>query len=97
MIVSYVRIRLFWEDIPYGLCILKNLVEMLGNFPTPAIDFMIRWHQQFMGKVCWPHPFPSPHLAGRRTHIPRYVLNSYRASVVRLVCLAWTISPAFPL
>ncbi len=21
-----------------------------GNFPTPAIDFMIRWHQQFMGK-----------------------------------------------
>jgi hypothetical protein len=43
--------RLFWEDIPYGLCILKNLVEMLGNFPTPAIDSMIRWHQQFMGKV----------------------------------------------
>jgi len=42
--------RLFWEDIPYGLCILKNLAEMLGNFPTPTIDNMIRWHQQFMGK-----------------------------------------------
>ncbi|EQC33618.1 hypothetical protein SDRG_08723 [Saprolegnia diclina VS20] len=41
--------RLFWEDIPYGLCILKNMAEMLGNFPTPRIDFMIRWHQQFMG------------------------------------------------
>lgn len=45
-----VNSRLFWEDIPYGLCILKNLAEMLGNFPTPGIDFMIRWHQQFMGK-----------------------------------------------
>ncbi|RLN96080.1 hypothetical protein BBJ28_00005058 [Nothophytophthora sp. Chile5] len=41
--------RLFWEDIPYGLCILKNMAEMLGNFPTPRIDFMIRWHQQHMG------------------------------------------------
>ncbi|KAM3577292.1 hypothetical protein VYU27_000724 [Nannochloropsis oceanica] len=45
-----VNSRLFWEDIPYGLVILKNLVELLGNFPTPAIDFMIRWHQKFMGK-----------------------------------------------
>ncbi len=43
-----VNSRLFWEDIPYGLCILKNMAEMLGNFPTPRIDFMIRWHQQFM-------------------------------------------------
>jgi opine dehydrogenase len=41
--------RLFWEDVPYGLCILKNMAEMLGNFPTPRIDFMIRWHQQYMG------------------------------------------------
>ncbi|CAK4075033.1 unnamed protein product [Aphanomyces euteiches] len=40
--------RLFWEDIPFGLCILKNMAEMLGNFPTPRIDFMIRWHQQYM-------------------------------------------------
>ncbi|TFJ86461.1 hypothetical protein NSK_002118 [Nannochloropsis salina CCMP1776] len=45
-----VESRLFWEDIPYGLVILKNLVELLGNFPTPAIDFMIRWHQTFMEK-----------------------------------------------
>ncbi|KAH7481717.1 Tauropine dehydrogenase [Phytophthora ramorum] len=44
-----VNSRLFWEDIPYGLCILKNMAEMLGNFPTPRIDFMIRWHQQHMG------------------------------------------------
>lgn len=52
--------RLFWEDIPYGLCILKNLVEMLGNFPTPGIDFMIRWHQQFMNKVRQQHPPTHP-------------------------------------
>jgi hypothetical protein len=45
-----VNTRLFWEDIPYGLCILKNLAELMGNFPTPTIDFLIRWHQQFMGK-----------------------------------------------
>mmetsp|Transcript_19229 Transcript_19229/g.38429 ORF Transcript_19229/g.38429 Transcript_19229/m.38429 type:complete len:180 (+) Transcript_19229:3-542(+) len=42
--------RLFWEDVPFGLVILKNMAEMLGNFPTPRIDFMIRWHQQFMDK-----------------------------------------------
>ena len=44
-----VESRLFWEDIPYGLCILKNIAELCGNFPTPTIDFMIKWHQQFMG------------------------------------------------
>lgn len=41
--------RLFWEDIPFGLVILKDLALMLG-LPTPRIDFMIRWHQQFMDK-----------------------------------------------
>ncbi|CAM9320232.1 unnamed protein product, partial [Chrysoparadoxa australica] len=44
-----VNSRLFWEDIPYGLCILKGMAEILGNFPTPAINSMIRWHQQYMG------------------------------------------------
>jgi len=41
--------RIFWEDIPYGLCILKDLAEMLG-VPTPGIDKMVEWHQNFMGK-----------------------------------------------
>ena len=44
-----IKSRLFWEDIPYGLCILKNMAELLGNFPTPRLDFMIRWHQQVIG------------------------------------------------
>jgi opine dehydrogenase len=48
--VPLVNSRLFDEDIPFGLCILKNLAEMLGNFPTPKIDQLIEWHQQFMGK-----------------------------------------------
>lgn len=41
--------RIFWEDIPYGLCILKDLAEMLDIF-TPATDKMIEWHQKFMNK-----------------------------------------------
>lgn len=42
--------RLYWEDVPYGLCILKGLAEMLGNIPTPTINKMIYWHQEHMGK-----------------------------------------------
>jgi len=42
--------RLYWEDIPYGLCILKGLAEMLGDIPTPTINEMIYWHQEHMGK-----------------------------------------------
>ncbi|CAD8087854.1 unnamed protein product [Paramecium sonneborni] len=41
--------RIFWEDIPYGLCILKDLSEMLG-LQTPGTDKMIEWHQKFMNK-----------------------------------------------
>lgn len=37
--------RLFWEDIPYGLCILKSLAQHLA-LPTPGVDLCIRWHQQ---------------------------------------------------
>lgn len=44
-----VNSRLFWEDIPYGLCVLKSIAQMVG-LATPQIDRMIRWHQQFMGK-----------------------------------------------
>ena len=36
-------------DIPFGLCILKCMAEIL-NIPTPRINFYIEWHQQFMGK-----------------------------------------------
>jgi len=35
--------RLFWEDIPYGLCILKDIAEKL-YVPTPYIDLMTEWH-----------------------------------------------------
>eukprot|EP00920_Eleutheroschizon_duboscqi_P020129 GHVT01047960.1.p1 GENE.GHVT01047960.1~~GHVT01047960.1.p1 ORF type:complete len:425 (+),score=60.73 GHVT01047960.1:886-2160(+) len=45
--------RLFWEDIPYGLCLLRNIAEMLC-LTTPSIDWMIRWHQQWMGRAYLP-------------------------------------------
>ena len=38
------------QDVPFGLCILKGLAEQLGNIPTPTINKMIFWHQEFMGK-----------------------------------------------
>ncbi|PFH32059.1 NAD/NADP octopine/nopaline dehydrogenase, alpha-helical domain-containing protein [Besnoitia besnoiti] len=41
--------RLFTEDVPFGLCVLKDLAEQL-NVATPTIDFMIVWHQNLMGK-----------------------------------------------
>lgn len=41
--------RIFWEDVPYGLAILKDLAQML-NVQTLGIDKMIEWHQTFMGK-----------------------------------------------
>eukprot|EP00501_MAST-03F_sp_TOSAG23-6_P001708 GSMAST32.ASY1.ANO1.1781.1 assembled CDS len=44
-----VECRLFWEDIPYGLVVLKSLAQMM-NVPTPSIDFYICWYQQFMHK-----------------------------------------------
>lgn len=42
--------RLFWEDIPYGLCILHGIAELLA-IPTPSIDFMIKWHEKHMQKL----------------------------------------------
>lgn len=40
--------RLFQEDVPSGLCVLRGIAEILG-VPTPTIDLMIEWHQKFMG------------------------------------------------
>lgn len=44
-----VNSRLFNEDIPFGLCVLKDMAEKL-KIATPSIDFMIEWHQNIMGK-----------------------------------------------
>lgn len=35
--------RIFWEDVPYGLCILHDIANILG-LTTPAVDKMIYWH-----------------------------------------------------
>lgn len=39
--------RFFWEDIPFGLVILKDIGEIVG-VKTPNIDRMIIFHQKFM-------------------------------------------------
>ena len=41
--------RLFSDDIPYGLCILKEYAQML-QIDTPWIDVIVEWHQKLMGK-----------------------------------------------
>ena len=39
--------RFFWEDMPFGLCILKNIGEIVG-VPTPHITRNLIFHQRFM-------------------------------------------------
>lgn len=35
--------RIFWEDVPFGLCILHDLGELV-SVKTPWVDKMIEWH-----------------------------------------------------
>ena len=37
------KCRFFTEDVPYGLCILKDLGRIFG-VETPMIDEMLEWH-----------------------------------------------------
>lgn len=46
--IPNVNSRFFWEDIPYGLCILKNFGDIFG-VPMPNTEKIIKWHQKFMG------------------------------------------------
>lgn len=39
--------RFFWEDVPFGLCILKDIGQLVG-VKTPNIDKQIVFHQKFM-------------------------------------------------
>lgn len=39
--------RFFWEDVPFGLVILKDIGRILG-VPTPNCTKQIVWHQKFM-------------------------------------------------
>ena len=51
-VIPNIKGRIFWEDVPYGLCILHDLARIVG-VRTPAIDKMILWHQQFMEGKEW--------------------------------------------
>ena len=39
--------RFFWEDVPFGLVILKDIGELVG-VKTPNIDKQVIFHQKFM-------------------------------------------------
>jgi len=39
--------RFFWEDVPYGLVVLKDIGRILG-VATPNCTKQIVWHQKFM-------------------------------------------------
>ena len=39
--------RFFWEDVPYGLVLLKDVGRILG-VDTPHCTKQIIWHQKFM-------------------------------------------------
>jgi len=39
--------RFFWEDVPFGLVILKDIAQLLG-VKTPHTDKQIIFHQKFM-------------------------------------------------
>lgn len=43
------KARTFVEDIPFGLCVLKDLAEKVG-FEAPFMTKCIEWHQEMMGK-----------------------------------------------
>jgi hypothetical protein len=47
-LIPNVDSRFFWEDIPFGLCILKNFGDVFG-VPMPNTERIIKWHQKFMG------------------------------------------------
>lgn len=42
--------RIFWEDVPFGLCILHDMGSLV-NVKTPYVDQMIEWHQKYMNKT----------------------------------------------
>jgi len=46
-VVLNTNARFFWEDVPFGLCILKDIGRILG-VPTPHCTKQIVWHQKFM-------------------------------------------------
>ena len=42
-----VKSRLFTEDVPYGLCILKDIADKV-NVEVPNVVKIGEWHQKFM-------------------------------------------------
>jgi hypothetical protein len=78
-----VESRLFVEDVPYGLVILKILAEIIVNFRTPRIDFMMRWHQHVRSREfslgCLATVIRNPIVYGHWVPLSRQPAQSERA------------------
>ena len=48
-VIPDVTHKFFTTDLPYGLCIYKDIAETLA-VPTPTIDTLIMWNQKMVGK-----------------------------------------------
>lgn len=48
-VIPNLQSRFFIEDIPFGLCILRNLADLVG-VEVPYMNKFIIWHQELMGK-----------------------------------------------
>jgi len=63
--------RVFVEDIPYGLCILRDLADKL-DLKVPKCDFLIEWHQKWMNKEYLKDGKLNPELIGETGTPSRY-------------------------
>lgn len=46
--IADVESRMFIEDFPFGICIIKGFCEIAG-IPSPYIDMLIKWFEKYLG------------------------------------------------
>jgi len=79
-VIPNVESRFFVEDIPFGLCILRDLADMLG-IEVPLTNKFILWHQQFMGKEYLLDGKLNPKLIGETGAPRRYGITTLESLV----------------
>lgn len=67
--------RLFQEDVPSGLCVLRGIADMVG-VGVPTIDMMIQWHQKFMNTEFLKDGKLNPETIHLTTAPARYGINT---------------------
>ena len=74
-VIPKIDSRFFTEDIPFGLCILRNLADML-EIEVPLVNKFIIWHQNWMGKEYLKDGKLNPDLLGETGAPIRYGIKS---------------------